>query len=309
MERSADSLDKDAVHPFGRHADWNESFYFNFYDRDQDICAFMRIGLKPNKNEKNMICYLLPSDGHVVGTRDVVSFTGPQLQVKGLSLTRKVADKEWRLEYSGSMRRTVGSRVERRNVVFDLSYKALNKVFDYRESVSGYTELVTKVAPAEHNEQFGRIEGTITIEDTKIPINGLGERDHAWGTTDWVAPSTWTWLSGQFSEKVAFNFTKLVVAKETVDAGFIHIDGKNRPIVKVDLSTEFSKTGAPTSLKTYLFEEDGEVHEIAGAIVRTARLPFAGNLATSISLMYETLTKYRMGDATGYGVAEYLVRG
>jgi hypothetical protein len=298
----------DLIHPSKKHVDWNESFYFNFYDRDKDICAFMRIGFKPNRNEKNMICYLLPPDGSVIGSRDVVSFTGPKLQVSGLSFKRIVPDREWRMEYSGSMRRTVGNEVERRNVTFDLTYKALNKVFDYRESVSGYTELVNKVAPAEHTEQFGTVEGILAMEGAEMHVSGLGERDHAWGTTDWISPSTWTWLSGQFSESEAFNFTKLVVGKDTVDAGFICIDGRNRPLVKVDMSTEFTKGGTPKSLKTHLMEESGESHEIEGTVIRYAKLPFAGNLASSTSLMYETLTKYRMGNSVGYGIAEYLIR-
>jgi hypothetical protein len=298
----------DMIHPFKKHADWNESFYFNFYDKEKDYCAFMRIGFKPNKNEKNMLCFFLTPPGHVIGTRDVEPFSDSELKVNGLSYTKIVPDKEWRLQYSGSMRHTKGSQVERRSVSFDLTYKALNRVYDYRESASGYSELVEKVAPAEHTEQFGRVVGSATIGDSTIPLNGLGERDHAWGTTDWIAPSAWTWLSGQFSEELAFNFTKLVVGKDVVDAGFIYIDGRNRPIVRVDITTEFNKDGGPKSLKTWLMEDNGEVHEIEAEILRTVRLPFAGNLATSVSVMYETLARYRLGKETGYGIAEYLVR-
>ena len=296
------------LHPFGKHADWNESFYFNFYDKEKDYCAFMRIGLKPNKNEKNMLCFFLSPDNHLIGTRDVETFADSRLIVKGLEFTRIVPDKEWRLEYSGSMKHTSGSEIQRRNVSFDLTFRSINRVFDYRESASGYSDLVTQVAPAEHTEQFGRIEGTATIGNKTVSLNGLGERDHAWGTTDWIKPATWIWLSGQFSEKLAFNFTKLIIGKDIVDAGFIHIDGENRPIVKVDVATEFDKGGGPRSLKTWLMEGNGEVHEIEATVLKTAKLPFAGTLETSVSVMYETLAKYRLGGETGYGITEYLVR-
>ena len=36
----------------GTDKEWNESFYFNLYDKENDICVFMRIGLKPNKDER-----------------------------------------------------------------------------------------------------------------------------------------------------------------------------------------------------------------------------------------------------------------
>ncbi len=308
MYKGSEGTGTDGLHRFGKHADWNESFYFNFYDREKDYCAFMRIGLKPNKNEKNMLCFFLTPYGHVIGARDVEPFHDAELKVGGLKFARFDPDTEWRMEYSGSMKHTKGSEVERRKVSFNLKYKALNKVYDYRESASGYSELVEKVAPAEHTEQFGRVEGSATIDGKEIALKGLGERDHAWGTTDWIAPSTWIWLSGQFSDKLAFNFTKLFVGKDVVDAGFVHIDGKNRPIVRVDITTEFNKGGGPKSIKTWLMEDNGEVHGIEAEILRTARLPFAGNLASSVSVMHETLAKYRMGNEIGYGIAEYLVR-
>ena len=308
MKREAGVTETDSLHPFGKHADWNESFYFNFYDKGNGYCAFMRIGLKPNKDEKNMLCFFMSPEGHVIGARDVEPFKDTQLSIKGLKFERIVPDKEWRMEYTGSMKHTIGSDIQRRNVSFNLAFKAINKVFDYRESDSGYSDLVTHVSPAEHTEQFGRIEGTATIGSRTMSVNGLGERDHAWGTTDWIAPATWIWLSGQFSEGLAFNFTKLFIGKEVVDAGFIYREGVNRPIVKVDIATEFNKGGGPKSLKAWLVEADGRMHNIEATVMRTARLPFAGSIERSVSVMYETLAKFQLGDETGYGIVEYLIR-
>jgi len=299
----------DTLHPFGKHSDWNESFYFNFYDKANDICAFMRIGLKPNINEKNMLCFFLSPEGDVIGTRGVEPFSDSELSIGGLKFERVVPDMEWRLRFKGSMKHTRGSEIHRQDTSFDLTFKAINKVFDYRESLpSGYSDLAEDLSPAEHNEQFGRVVGTATIGSKKYSIAGLGERDHAWGTTDWISPSTWIWLSGQFSERRAFNFTKLFIRREIVDAGFIHIDGVNRPIVKVNVVTEFNRSGGPESLRTWLTEPDGKVHEIEATIMRTVRLPFAGRIEKTVSVMYETLARFQMGDEIGYGIVEYLVR-
>ena len=41
------------------HEEWNESYYFNFYDRKNQVTAFMRIGNKVNKNEKSMFFFLM----------------------------------------------------------------------------------------------------------------------------------------------------------------------------------------------------------------------------------------------------------
>ena len=34
--------------------DWNESYYFNLFDPKQGVTGFMRIGNKPNRNEKSV---------------------------------------------------------------------------------------------------------------------------------------------------------------------------------------------------------------------------------------------------------------
>ncbi len=78
-----DIVDSDIVHEFGSHVEWNESFYFNFYDRSSDVCGFMRIGLKPNKNEKSIFCFLLMPDGDIIGFKGESPYTDPGLSVNG----------------------------------------------------------------------------------------------------------------------------------------------------------------------------------------------------------------------------------
>lgn len=182
------TAETDIVHPFGGHIDWNESFYFNMYDRDKDICAFMRIGLKPNRWEKNMFCYLIMPDGTTVGTRETESYDGPDLSVAGLRYRKIVPDKEWLLDYSGIMRRTVGGTVEKQNVDLSLRFEAVNEVYDYARSKTEGRENFSLIAAAEHVEQFGRLNGEITMNGRKTSLNGLGERDHAWGVGDWIPP-------------------------------------------------------------------------------------------------------------------------
>lgn len=298
----------DSLHPFGTHIDWNESFYFNFYDRAADTAGFMRIGLKPNKNEKSMLCFLMMPDGTSMGVREVGPFDTTDLRIGGLSFLRIKPDKEWLLEWSGPMKHAVGAQTARRNVNFKLRYTALNEVFDYRECVKGTLEEVASVAAADHTEQFGRLSGELTIDGEVLKIDALGERDHSWGVRDWIAPSMWIWLSCQFSERMAFNITKLFVGHEVVDAGFIHVDGENRPITKVAVATVYDDGGGPKSIAIVLQEKDGRTHEVTAEALREKKLPFGTEAERHLSIMHEALARYRMGDMLGYGIAEYLVR-
>lgn len=310
MANNATSIgeDTDIVHPIGGHIDWNESFYFNVYDREKDICAFMRIGLKPNRWEKNVFCYLMMPDGTTIGMKETTSYDGPALAATGLRYQKILPNKEWLLDYSGTMRRTAGGTVEKKTIAFSLTFQGINEVYDYAMSKLATREGFSMIAAAEHMEQFGTLKGEITLDGRRIPISGLGERDHAWGVGDWIAPTIWIWLSCQFSEDFAFNLTKLIVDQRVVDAGFIYNEGKNEPIVRAEVMTEYAQSGGPDRLKAWLTNDKGKVYEVQGDVLRTAKLPYAAGLERNVPIMYETLAKFTQGDAVGYGVAEYLIR-
>jgi len=296
----------DTVHPFGKHISWSEVFYFNFYDRDEDICAFMRIGLKPNTAEKSMFCYIMMPDRSVLGSRDQEHFSNNDLKVNGLTFERVRPEKEWRVKYSGAMKRTHGASSGIVDTSLDLTYLALNKTFDYRECGLWDKEFAPQMA-ADHTEQFGKIQGTLRTGDTELQLNGLGEKDHAWGVKDWTAPTTWIWLSCQFSESFAFNLTKLM-ERDVADGGFIHADGENRPITKALVNTECEANGAPKKLRIWFWEKNREVHQVEGVVLRYVKIPFTDTMERTLPVMYACLVRYRKGDVHGYGIAEYLTR-
>ncbi len=307
-ERWTDEHETDILHQFGTHLDWNESFYFNMYDRKQDICAFMRIGLRPNRGEKGMLCYFLMPDGSNIGTRSTEPLENTQLASSGLKLERVAPEKEWKLQFKGMMKHTVGSDIHREDVSFDLTYRAISRTFDYRECFTGEREAPEVADASEHTEQLGSVEGFAVMDGKTVSLSGLGERDHSWGMRDWAAPSVWVWLSCQFSQRLAFNATRLIVGKDVMDGGFLFRDGANVPIVKADIITEYHKEGGPKAIKMWLMEKSGEVHELEAEILRSMKMPFSVSTERSVSVMYEALARFRMGDETGYGIAEYLNR-
>lgn len=308
IETTKNPADSDIVHPFGGHSDWNESFYFNLYDRDKDICAFMRIGLKPNRFEKNMFCYLIMPDNTTVGSKETEPYDSPNLKVTGLRFQKVVPEKEWLLEFSGPLRKTAGSAVEKQNVALSLRFEAVNRVYDYGNSKSEDRETFSLIAAAEHIEQFGRLKGELVLDGHRTALAGLGERDHSWGVGDWIAPTIWIWLSCQFSEDFAFNLTKLIVDQRVVDAGFIYNNGENEPIVRAEVVTEYAPGGGPNNLKIWLTNKKGKVYEVQGQVLKTAKLPLTSGLEKNLPIMFETLARYKLGDMVGYGIAEYLIR-
>ncbi|MCK4247568.1 MAG: hypothetical protein KAX04_03420 [Methanomicrobia archaeon] len=299
-------MNTDILHTPSTHREWNESFYFNCYDKKNDICAFMRIGLKPNKNEKSMFCFFMMPDGSLRGTKDQESYENNELRVKNLQFDLLVPEKKWHLTFSGMMKTPIKEH-KSEFVSFSLDFESINKIFDYRECVSKTKEKISQRVVSEHLEQFGRVNGTLTIGKKEYHLNGLGERDHSWGVRDWNAPKMWIWLTCQVSESCAFNVTKLVMDEGEVDAGFIHINGKNIPLARVVIDTEYEKDTSPKSFTVALKDKNGDLYNIEAQILKKALLPFTGENGT-LSVMHETLAEYVFDGKIGYGIAEYLVR-
>jgi hypothetical protein len=300
-------MDTDIIHEFGDQAEWNESFYFNFYDRSKDVCGFMRIGLKPNKNEKSVFCFFMLPDGSICGIKGAAAYNGPELSVSGLTFTKVEPEKRWKLSFGGIMGKMANPPAPLK-ASFSLDFSAMNDVFDYRACVSGHKEEISKSVASEHLEQFGRVKGVIKIEDKEYHIDGLGERDHSWGVREWTAPKMWIWLTCQFSETEALNVTKLEVEQGVVDAGFIHQNGKSMPLEDAHIDTIFAPEGGPRSFKMTLKDKSGKTHDVEAEIVKQAVLPFEGPDKKSLAIMYETLARYHMDGKVGYGIAEYLIK-
>lgn len=299
-------MDTDVIHKKGDHIEWNESFYFSFYDRKNDICAFMRIGLKPNKPLKNMFCFFMMPDGSYVGLKDDDKYENDLLSAKNMTFNKILPEKKWNLVFDGTLLNFANRQpIE---VSFNIDFESLNDIFDYRDCVSGIKEKISQSVASEHLEQFGRATGKLKVGGSTYSIDGLGERDHSWGTRDWNAPKMWIWLTCQFSQDEALNVTKLTVAEGVVDAGFIHINGENIPIMKADIDTEYGPDGAPVKFEMALHDKKGDVHRVSAKIIKNVKLPFTSGDGKKQSIMHETLSEYKMGGKTGYGIAEYLIR-
>ncbi len=124
---------------------------------------------------------------------------------------------------------------------------SFNPMFDYRTVSSGDKEAPSQIVSPEHFEQFGKVKGTLKIDDREYTVDALGERDHHWGIRDWSAPGRWVWMSCQFHEGYAFSITKLYTDKGEIDGGWIHQDGVTLPIVKVDMAHDSTPRAPPAN--------------------------------------------------------------
>ena len=301
-------MSTDILHEASDAREWNESFYFNAYDRENDICIFMRIGLKPNAGERSAFCFLMMPDGSVVGIKDQEPYCSGTLEAKGLAFDVVEPEKRWNMSFNGHMARMTDHGPVPVPVSFVLGFEARNQVFDYRECVDAEGERMSQQVASEHLEQFGRISGSLMVGEERFDLNGLGERDHSWGVRDWNAPKMWIWLTAQFSDRIALNVTKLFIEGGEVSAGYFHLNGRNLPLVSADVRTVLDPDGTPRSLAMSLVDKFGGKHKVTAEVLRMVAMPFPGRDGKTMSVMHETLAEYDFNGQKGYGIAEYLVR-
>ncbi|MDY9922603.1 hypothetical protein [Methanobacterium sp.] len=282
-----------------KHEEWNESYYFNFHDKNNDLTAFMRIGNKVNKNEKSMFFFLL-NPNMIAGIKLETPCDDDPLNIASLNY-QEIERGKWRLKYDGSIFDPSAEVPKEFKVKMDVTWEALNPIMDYVNCVDEkQTEMSSNVA-SEHYEQFGKALGKIEIDEDVFEIDALGERDLSRGVREWGSPKMWMWINSEFSPEEAFNITKLSVDEGNIDAGYFYTDSVNEPLVKSDINVEFNN-GIPTTFRMVLFDKKGSEYSVTGEVIRFGMIPVEGGM-----ILIETLSKYDWDGKEGYGVAEFLV--
>jgi len=292
------------VHESDQNLDWSETYSFNFYDREKDICGLMQIALKPRRNQKEVSCYFMPHEGTLIGLSETIRYDGPAINVKGLSFEELEPKRRWRLEFNGGMSKTKERMAKKSHVEFSLEFEAANEIFDHRGSSD-----INMGQFTERLEQFGRVTGTLAIGLDEYSIKGLGQRAHTRGVRDWSDIRSWSTVSCQFSEDMAIGLVKFTTSEREVDSGFLHLHGTNVAIKKTDFRTALDPDGSLKSFELTLHDDEGEAHKFSASIIRKMKLPFPCRDDKSLSMMHESLARFSFGGMIGYGIVEHLVSG
>ncbi|BDZ70935.1 DUF7065 domain-containing protein [Methanobacterium petrolearium] len=282
-----------------KHEEWNESYYFNFHDKNNDLTAFMRIGNKINKNEKSMFFFLMTPQV-IAGIKLETPCDDKPLNIAGLNY-EEMASGKWKLKFDGSIFDPLSEVPQEFKVKMNIFWEALNPVMDYVDCVDEkQTEMSLNVA-SEHYEQFGKATGIVKIDDEIFEIEALGERDLSRGVRDWGSPKMWMWINSEFSHNEALNITKLSIDEGDVDAGYFYTGSVNEPLIKSDIDVKLDN-GIPSTFKMSLFDKKGSIYQVNGEVIRLGMIPVDERM-----ILIETLSRYNWEGKEGYGVAEFLV--
>jgi hypothetical protein len=280
----------------------NESWYFNFVDRPNKVYCISRFSFEMGQ-KRSRILFILVIDGKIntyfkeVPLEEMPANLEFNKRLQYICITPM---KQWQLKF------------EDRNVKLDVIYNARFPVFNSMEvedpltSLKKYGVELLNVAAQHHYEQAMNVIGTLIVKktDENREIKCLGNRDHSWGTRDWVDIDSWNWGAAQFEDQTLGFFRSNVLGK-IPQGGFISSKDGNIPITGVAVITKTKKDGkTPVSSTFTLTDKNGISRTLQSKMIFNLRLPLPSE--RGFTEIFEQIVIYTCEGKEGDGISEYL---
>ncbi len=187
-------------HPFSSdHADWNESYFFDWYDADGGVAGHCRIGWHPVQERVLFWLYLYNGSEWLVIEEYRLPFAALQLGSEGANTEPAFAYQGWGLEFqyqpqqplrSGQLQVSGFARVlcgPRQGMILpvalELGVTAIGPPYS-RGSGSVDSHSAANFS-TDRYEQPHVAQGHMVIDGDTTALDVRGERDHSWGPRPW----------------------------------------------------------------------------------------------------------------------------
>lgn len=307
----------DHLHPAGPEPNFNESMYFNFFDRARETGGFLRIGNRANEGYAEVtLCLYLPGPAVLfeyqrpkITANDRFGAGGMRFEVLEPLVKHRTVYKGSAVYLTEPTQMADPSRAFRDNprkrLELDLVHEAVGPVYGSRGDDRGTKHLGQEFARA-HYEQHMRATGTLGIDGKMTEIEGLGLRDHSWGPRYWQAVRYYRWLTCNFGPGFGLMGSEVVHHDGTRTEGGVVVRGETLERVReIHIETEFAPNALyHRKLTAQLSLESGVALTLLGTV--KGFIPLRNRRQGMVTHIGEAMTEYRLGDAIGYGMSEYL---
>ena len=305
------SAEDDYTHELGPEENFNESVYFNFFDRSQNRGGFVRMGNRANEGYAEMTVIVWNPDRSALFNyaKPDIS-TNEEWRAGGLHIEVLTPGERLRTSYVGDALHLTDPRdMHDPGKAFKANPKAPLRVELVHDAVGplyghiGDPDDGNQFARA-HTEQHMRVSGEIQLGDEpKLEFSGWGLRDHSWGPRYWQATPSYRWITGNFGDDLG-----MIVRTndEGVGGGLFH-EGQNLVrITSTRLETEYEPgTNYHRALRAELELEDGRQRLLEGRVM--GYIPLRNRRSGQNTHVGEGMTEYTLdGERVGYGLSEYL---
>jgi len=279
---------------------WSESWYLDFFDPDQGIGGYVRLGLYPGQQTAwYWACVVGP--GRQLAT--VIDHEVPipptpshEIRTEGLWADYTV---ETALDHVSVGVEAFAVGVDDPSEVYgDLRGDRVPFGLDLEWETDGGTYAYPGV---DRYEVPCRVHGEVLVGSETLQLDGWGQRDHSWGPRDWWGMA-WSWTAGRLDDGTRFHGTSVDIGGVPVyGTGYVQAPGG--PMVATDQvgrSEELGAHGLPDRASWRIADLDLAVDPVAFSPVllvapdgRESRFPRAW-------------TRYTAADGrTGHGWTEW----
>ena len=304
------TAEDDYCHPLGPEENFNESVYFNFFDRERQQGGFLRLGNRANEGYAEMTVMLWNPDGSALFT-----YAKPEIRhndawhAGGASVEILTPAERVRTRYQGKAVYLADPRAmaepgrafrdnPQQTLDIDLQHDAVGPMYGHVGSPDDDNQFARA-----HTEQHMRVGGRIAIGDDAFDFNGFGLRDHSWGPRYWQATPSYRWITANFGADLGM----ILRTNGQGEGGGLFHQGQDLVRIKqATLDTTYEPgTRYHQALRAVLTLEDGRERVLEGRVL--SFIPLRNRRAGSNTHVGEGMTEYRLdGNRVGYGLSEYL---
>ena len=308
----------DYTHELGPEPNFNESMYFNFFDRERQIGGFVRLGNRANEGRAEMTVTVFLPDGRAlfafkraeISHNDAFDAGGLRFEVIEPTETLRTVYRGRVLELadprSMSDPRKAFTQSPKRELSLDLEHRAVGPMYGGRASRSEQSREAEQQFAKAHYEQHMQVHGTLTVDGEPLSIEGFGLRDHSWGPRYWQAIHGYEWLTLNFGADFGamVSVIRRVEGEEKAHGVVVRGDSLLR-VTEVKLRAEYEDdTLYHRRVFADLGLENGETLAIEGTV--RGFIPLRNRRDGRVTHIGEGMTEWRCGDRVGYGLSEFL---
>lgn len=300
----------DYTHELGPESNFNESVYFNFFDREQNRGGFVRIGNRANEGYAEMTVIVYNPDGSAL-----FNYKRPQItsnegwNAGGLQVEVLVPGEKLRTVYDGSAvylkdpramsdPRKAFTENPHKRIKLDLVHDGCGPIYGHVGKAGDGNDFARA-----HYEQHMRVGGTLEVEgEAPVKLNGHGLRDHSWGPRYWQSTPSYRWITGNYGDDLGMVIS-VIGGKPN---GVFYRGDELYKIDAVDLQTDY-EPGTPfhSALHAKVTLSNGETHDVKGTV--KGFIPLRNRRSGTTTHIGEGMTEYVLdGKHLGYGLSEYL---
>lgn len=300
----------DYTHPLGPEPNFNESVYFNFFDREQQRGGFLRIGNRANEGYAEMTVIVYEPGGSALFNYKRPAITSNDgWNAGGLAVEVVEPTERIRTTYDGSVVYLADPRSmsdpgkafkesPHRKLKLDLLHQACGPLYGHVGKPGDGNDFARA-----HFEQHMRVTGTLSVDGgAAVSLTGHGLRDHSWGPRYWQSTPSYRWITGNFGDDLGMVIS--VIGGKP--GGVMHKGDELHRIKDVKLETDYEAgTKFHCALRAELTLENGVKHLIEGSV--KGFIPLRNRRAGMNTHIGEGMTEYVIdGARKGYGLSEYL---